>query len=217
MKRIIYITTFAALLCLVGSAAAFAAPAQPTAVDQAEAARLRQVQGLIKAGRTAEVEFAGALGPAAQGGWTVAGLRLNQSGATVVEGALKAGLHAHVRAQLHSDGSLEALQIRTFNHTSARAAAQHMTDWLKDDHGVRLGGCEERPAGDHTAEHQAEAAHHTGAGAGQDAAHAAPAAPQPSEPGHHAETPAPPAPAAPAPGHHAEGSSAGSGHSSGHD
>lgn len=222
MNKIIYIAAIAGLLWALGGTGALAMPVPASAsgpnpealltrlaqrqqdtIEQREAARLQQVLALVRAGQPAEVEFAGTLQRDAQGGWTVAGLQLNQSSATVFEGAPAAGLHAHVRAQIHSDGSLEALHVHTLVRTMAAVASQHMAGWLNDDHGVRLGGCQEAPHGDHAAEHTATAAT-------QQAQHRA----------HHAEPPAPlstqPQPSAPPPGHHPEGDQHSSGHHSGH-
>jgi hypothetical protein len=259
MNKVISITAVVAFLLFAGSASAFAAPAstapapanatwlnlqamfghvnqaQQNVIDKLEAARLQQVLALVKAGQPAEVEFAGQLAPAgARGQWTVAGLPLTWTGATVIEGTPAAGLHAHVQAQLHSDGTLEALRVHTMTRTAQAAARQHLASWTHDDRGVHLGGCDVAPGGDHTVERHAVERHAADTGHdAKDPEHVAPAGTpqpahdandpehnaqpggqQPTQPAHQATAPAP------QPAHHSEGSSGGgheSGQHSGHD
>jgi hypothetical protein len=126
----------------VGMRLAVTPPAkvQATAVDQLERARLQQVLALIKARQPAEVEFAGMLGRRnAAAPWTVAGVAIRSASGTAYDGVMAAGLHAHVRAQIHSDGTVEALYVRTMHPAAAAAASQHKAEWQRDDHGVHLG------------------------------------------------------------------------------
>ena len=168
MKTLLRTTTIALLLLVVCSANTLAAsetvtpatapfPATATwqslqsvlaqadlarqhAVDKMEQARLRQVLALVKAGQPAEVEFAGTLQQTVTPGrWEVAGLALNQTTTTAIEGNVANGLHAHVRAQIHGDGSLEALVVHTMTRSDAVQAQQHAAEWLRDDCGVHLG------------------------------------------------------------------------------
>lgn len=197
----------------VGMRLAVTPPAkvQATAVDQLERARLQQVLALIKARQPAEVEFAGMLGRRnATALWTVAGVAIRPTSNTVYDGVMTAGLHAHVRAQIHNDGTVEALHVRTMHQAAAASARQHVTGWQRDDYGIHLG--EPNHLADHApAQPTASGPQHMGdpehTGAGQPAPHAT------DLPVHHAESPAQ---HQQAPAHHDEGSDQGD-HSAGHD
>ena len=185
---------------------------QETAVDQLERARLQQVLALIKARQPAEVDFAGTIGrSSATGQWTIAGVAIGTTTGTVYDGGLVAGLHAHVRAQIHRDGALEALHVRTITHAAATSTLQHAAEWQRDDHGIHLGEANHSSSGEHGPAHPA-----AGTTAGQQASHATP------ETAHHAETPAehqPPAqpqPAATQQATHHDGGASHGEHSSGH-
>ena len=165
MKNLLATSVTALLLTLIVSTGALAAPLpasaalpaegalvgirpvvtqtakiQQTTADQLERARLQQVLALIKARQPAEVEFAGMLGRRnAAAPWTVAGVAIRSASGTAYDGVMAAGLHAHVRAQIHSDGTVEALYVRTMHPAAAAAASQHKAEWQRDDHGVHLG------------------------------------------------------------------------------
>jgi len=237
MKTLLRTTAMAVLLLVVGATGALAAPGSATlatapspadlpwqnlpgvffqayqmqqnAVDQLEQARLRQVLALIKAGQPAEVEFAGVLAPAATGGqWTVAGLDLGQTNPAVFEGLVAAGLHAHVHALIHNDGTLETMHVRTL--TESDPAPRHAAEWLRDDCGIHLAAGNHTSADDHGPAYQpANGTHHAA-----EPEHTGPAAQTAPQPADHAH-PETPARHAAQPAQHGEGSHGG--HASGHD
>jgi hypothetical protein len=150
MKKTMYTITVALLLLLAGTVGAVAAPVTSTAgpanaasqdvVDQLEAARLQQVLALIQAGQPAEVEFAGMLQPAGlPGQWAVGGLFLGQTGATVFDGLPAAGLHAHVRAEIRNNGTVQALYVHTIYPSGGSRLYENPVDWMRADHGIHFG------------------------------------------------------------------------------
>lgn len=164
MKKIICTTTLILFLLVAGSASAFAAPIttaaapataaspnpenalsqiyqlQQNVVDQLEAARLQQVLALIQAGQAADVEFAGMLQPAGgPGQWAVAGLYLGQPAAMVFDGKPVVGLHAHVRAHIGSDGTLEPFYVHTLTPPAGGRLYEDASDWMHADYGIHLG------------------------------------------------------------------------------
>ena len=164
MKKIICTTTLVLFLLVAGSGSTFAAPVttaaapanaasqnpgsalgqvyqlQQNVVDQLEAARLQQVLALIQASQSADVEFAGMLQPAgAPGHWAVAGLYLGQPAAMVFDGKPVVGLHAHVRAHIGSDGTLEAFYVHTLTPPASGRLYEDAWDWMHTDYGIHLG------------------------------------------------------------------------------
>ncbi len=75
--------------------------------------RIREVEALLDSGRQAEVQFEGQIAEVETGYWTVAGIRVNLSRETTVEGAPWPGARARVHGRTQ-DGRLLARRLVVF-------------------------------------------------------------------------------------------------------
>ena len=77
--------------------------------------RRQEVQQLLQLRRPANVEFEGNLQSISADEWVVDGIHVKMQPDTIVQGNPAIGMHIWLRAQIQSDGSMVATQVRVMN------------------------------------------------------------------------------------------------------
>ncbi|MBI4732262.1 MAG: hypothetical protein HY781_09100 [Chloroflexi bacterium] len=73
--------------------------------------RVNETLALILSGRVEVVEFNGIVSSQTQNGWVVAGIPVNVSSLTLIDGAIRIGVEASVSGETQPDGSILAITI----------------------------------------------------------------------------------------------------------